>query len=307
MINKLEPYFKKNDYSLLFIFFLLFCFQSVIFTPESGFGKVKNDIINPFGEIKGIKDSYKIGEVVEFEILANDNSALRKIVFQVKGSNVYLSLNPQTSKVRYKYSFNTKGWEKKAYIYTLFAEDMSGNTLKYQGIFFLKSPKTQDLNTKLLASKIINAVYSLGKNNYADFFHVTANKEVIRIGEFVSYHFRSEKSCYLLLLNIGAGGNLVQIFPNGFNPESYIKAYKRYVVPGKTANMKLEVTGPPGREAIIAIVSETPFNLFPADFENSPFFILDKEDQELLKKIRKNIRNVKFQKFSQKIMSYSIK
>lgn len=308
MINKFKVLIKERISGLFIVFLIFFfCFQTDIISPKSGFGEVKKDKINPFGEIKGIIDSYNAGEIVKFEIQANDNDKIKKIIFQVLGTGVKLSLIPRTPVIKYNYSFTTKGWENKAYIYTLLVEDMSSNTWKYQGIFFLKSPKTEGLDTRLTSDKIIKSLYSLGKGNEADFLHVSTNKEVIRIGEFVSYHFRSEKDCYLLLINIGADGNIVQLFPNGFNPDHHIKAYKRYVIPEKNSDMKLEATGPPGTEKLLAIVSETPFNLFPTDFSYSPYFILDKDNKPLLKEVRKNIRNAKFLKISQQIVSYLIK
>lgn len=153
---------------------------------------------------------------------------------------------------------------------------------------------------------VIAELKKLGKDNEPDFFQVWTNKQNLKIGEQVSYHFKSEKDCYLNLLNLTVEEGLIQVFPNSFTPDAFVKAGKEYSIPGPEINLVLNVTGPPGIENIIAFVSEEPLNLLNSEFEKQAFYELDRDKQELLNKISENIRQAESNSIVQKQIHYTI-
>lgn len=157
---------------------------------------------------------------------------------------------------------------------------------------------------KVTFEYVIAELKELGKDKEPDFFEVWTNKQDLYIGEEVSYHFQSEKDCYLNLFNFTVSGELIQVFPNNFSPDSFVEANKEYSIPDAGINLVLNVTGPSGIENIIALVSEEPLNILDADFETQDFFALDRNNQELLNTVSKNIRESS--NLAQKQIQYSI-
>lgn len=153
---------------------------------------------------------------------------------------------------------------------------------------------------------MVKRVLALGQEKEADFLQVTADKSIYSIGDSISYRFRSEKPCYLVVLNLTPGGDLVQLFPNKFSTSQFVQARKDYMIPEHTANIALKVTGPAGEEKIVALAAEAPFELLSATFEGQPFFQVNKKDLELLGKISKNIQTAQRLSLAQKRSSYSI-
>ena len=75
------------------------------------------------------------------------------------------------------------------------------------------------------------------------------------VGDRISYHFESAERCYLVLLTVTTSGELVQIFPNKYNVNQFVKANTKYTVPGSQSGIVLEVSGPPGREELVALTA----------------------------------------------------
>lgn len=153
---------------------------------------------------------------------------------------------------------------------------------------------------------IVKRVLALGQEREATFFRLWTDKSRFRIGDTISYHFQSEKDCYLVVLNVTCDGDLIQIFPNRFSLTQFVQARKNYTIPGDEADIALEVTGPSGKEQIVALVAKVPFDLFPATFDDQDFFQVDKDDQTSLEKISNNIQDMGKLNIAQKRMSYSI-
>jgi len=269
--------------------------------------KSSTDVLLPDGEITGISPVYEQGETVGYTIQANDNKLLKKIIFEVKNSPVKEIWNISGQSATRKSYFITKNWKSDDYEYLLLIEDMADNKNEYTGSFQLKGAESESPQTEATFDSIVMQLKALGKDNNADFIQFRTNKKTLRIGEDVSYHFQSKKDCYLTLLNLTVGGELIQVFPNSFTPNPLVKGNKKYSVPDAEIDLVLKVTGPPGIEKIIALVSETPLNLLNADFEDQYFFEIDKNNQKVLNKIRKNIQKADNFNFAQKQIQYSIR
>jgi serine/threonine protein kinase len=164
-----------------------------------------------------------------------------------------------------------------------------------------------DQNKTASFESILGNIKILGRKKEADFVQIWTNKPEFKIGDTISYYFISQKDCYLILINLSSAGEIIQIFPNKFNPNLFVQKGKKYVVPEDSQDIGLEVTGPPGQDEIIAIAGENPFDLFSPEFENQQFFQLDKNNMELLNKISLNIQTAEKSDLAQKRMVYSIK
>lgn len=93
-----------------------------------------------------------------------------------------------------------------------------------------------------------------------------------RIGDKINLYFRSEKDCYLTLLNYGTTGNMTVLLPNGFSQDNFIQGGKTYAIPGEEHRFDYILSGPPGIERIKAIGTTTKMNLMDLKFNNDEIF-----------------------------------
>jgi len=153
---------------------------------------------------------------------------------------------------------------------------------------------------------VVESLLALAQDREAAFLQLSVDKPEFGIGESISYHFRSDKACYLVLLSVTTGGDLIQVFPNKFNSDQRIQANKDYAIPGEKTDFELHVTGPPGKEEILALAADGPFDLFSASFENQPFFQMGKGDQGILDRIISRIEEMEKINIAQRRVSYTI-
>ncbi len=77
-----------------------------------------------------------------------------------------------------------------------------------------------------------------------------------REGDAIVFTVTAEKDCYLLLLDHMADGTTVLLFPNRYNPDSFIKKGQRIQIPApENAAFQLVVTPPFGDDRVEAIAS----------------------------------------------------
>lgn len=94
----------------------------------------------------------------------------------------------------------------------------------------------------------------------------------------------------MVLLNFTTSGELYQLFPNRFSPDSFIKAEALYKIP-KTGFF--EVTGPVGSDTLIGYAADESFELIGSEFRDSPFLVVTDDDPSTLKRICQNIDKLK--------------
>lgn len=81
----------------------------------------------------------------------------------------------------------------------------------------------------------------------------------LRLGDTVTIECRSNRSGYLVLLDINAKGEMLQIFPNRYSTptaNNFIAANSRVVIPGPNWGFTIEAQPPLGRNKLIAIFTE---------------------------------------------------
>ncbi len=104
-------------------------------------------------------------------------------------------------------------------------------------------------------------------------FHVDiwTNKERYRVGEEIRFYFRSDRDCYLTLIDYDPSGKVKVLFPNRYYQNNFIRAGEAYTIPGGEYGFKLTIEPPTGIERIKAIATTKPLSLFDLDFAKGFF------------------------------------
>ncbi len=265
----------------------------------------EGDTVSPSCEVSGIKDTYLPGDSIPFDIRAGDDRQLKQLVFTIEGTSVRKSWNVNGRESEQKYVFSTENRKPGTYTYILTAEDAAGNRSRDTGEFFLKEKAVEI--SRPSSETLLREMTQSPDRKEADFIEIRTNKEDLRAGENIVYHFKTEKKCYLTLFILTVNGELIQLFPNKFMPDSAVESGKTYDIPGKEAPIELEVSGPPGREKMIALVSGKPLKLFEASFEDRYFMDIGKDNEKVIAEIIQNLRNTKEQDIFYKQFTYSIR
>lgn len=96
-----------------------------------------------------------------------------------------------------------------------------------------------------------------------------------RIGENINVYFRSEKNCYMTLINFGTSGKLTVLFPNAHHTSNFILGNKVYEIPGEEYPFEYQLTGPPGTEKLKAIATTQRTNLMNLDLSKGLFHVTE--------------------------------
>lgn len=80
-----------------------------------------------------------------------------------------------------------------------------------------------------------------------------------RIGDPVALTVRLDRDAHLLVLNVDEAGTVTVLFPNDYNPDSFVAGGVDHAMPGPGA--RIVVAGPPGLELIKVIASASPIDL----------------------------------------------
>jgi len=78
--------------------------------------------------------------------------------------------------------------------------------------------------------------------------------------EHVTFVVRSDRDCYLMLIDVGTSGIASVLFPNEWHKSHFVEAGKEYMIPPENSDFVFEVSGPYGMETIKAIASIEPLD-----------------------------------------------
>ncbi|MFC1834781.1 DUF4384 domain-containing protein [Thermodesulfobacteriota bacterium] len=82
---------------------------------------------------------------------------------------------------------------------------------------------------------------------------LTTDDTDVEVGDKITLYFEADKDCYLTVLNIGTSGKVVRLWPNDHTGEdNFVSAGTRKQFPGKGDKFKYKVSGPAGKEVIVA-------------------------------------------------------
>ncbi|MDA3897895.1 MAG: serine/threonine-protein kinase [Desulfobacteraceae bacterium] len=156
-------------------------------------------------------------------------------------------------------------------------------------------------------ASLTEAIFSVGNGKTATNFSLWTDKDSYRIGEAVSFHFESKQPCYVVVLGYNTQGDLVQIFPNHYASGQFIQANRKYAIPDEQMDFDLQVFGPAGQETVIALVSDTPMNLFDTSFNaDNPFMSFNEQEMSQTTRFYQRIDAIKDRDISQQRLVYSI-
>lgn len=91
---------------------------------------------------------------------------------------------------------------------------------------------------------------------------VDRENNTYNVGEAVTFFFKSNRDCYISLINIGTSGKVTLIYPNQYDQNNQIKANVTYRLP-REGSFQFTASGPAGTEMVKAIAT-----LKPADLMN---------------------------------------
>jgi TolB-like protein len=93
-----------------------------------------------------------------------------------------------------------------------------------------------------------------------------SDKPSYKIGETMTLHFRTNKDCYVTILDVGTSGKVHILYPNRFSGGGKVLAGKTYSIPGRNDGYVIMVEGFPGIEVVRAIATLTPMAATEVDF-----------------------------------------
>ena len=125
-------------------------------------------------------------------------------------------------------------------------------------------------------------MFVLGDPDISASFRIGLNQSAYRIGEKITYAIQSDRDCHAVLFDFTTAGELIQLFPNRFNPDSQIRANTIYHIP---AEGSFEVTGPAGSETIVGYVAASPLAILENTYESGPFPFVTDADRDALERI----------------------
>jgi hypothetical protein len=101
---------------------------------------------------------------------------------------------------------------------------------------------------------------------------VVAKAKSYRIGDKINLYFRSEKDCYLTILNYGTSGNMTVLLPNSISRDNFTRGGRIYAIPGDEYPFDYILSGPAGTERIKAIGTTCKINLMDMKFNKDEVF-----------------------------------
>ena len=109
-----------------------------------------------------------------------------------------------------------------------------------------KMPGTKDTAGTLMASDAPLTV------------KIWSPKQTYRKGERIEILLQGNRDFYARIIDITAGGDIIQLLPNAIRRDNFFKAGKVYTIPNPTDTFELIVSPPFGKDQIVVYASEAP-------------------------------------------------
>ena len=98
---------------------------------------------------------------------------------------------------------------------------------------------------------------------------------VYQIGEAAVFKFKSQRNCYLTLLDVDTQGHVTMLFPNKYHPTNEIVADETYTIPSADMKFTIKARAPAGKELIKAIATTVPTQISEFDLNQTKDIFLD--------------------------------
>ena len=85
-----------------------------------------------------------------------------------------------------------------------------------------------------------------------------------RLGDRIRIRIQANRSCHLILIDVGTTGRVAVLWPNAWRPDGWIEGGRVYHLPDvEDPEFTYELTGQPGQESIVALASIEPYRAIP--------------------------------------------
>ncbi|MBN1277750.1 MAG: protein kinase [Deltaproteobacteria bacterium] len=158
------------------------------------------------------------------------------------------------------------------------------------------------------AISFLDRILTIGSGRSADNLTLWTDRADYNIGQPMSFHFETREPCYVLIVTYTTKEELIQVFPNYYSSSQFVQPGRKYSVPNERMDFDLNVTGPSGTDTVVALVSNSPFDLFGSSFsENEPFLSLDTRDAASVSPILGRINSLQHQNIRRQQVTYTIR
>ena len=148
----------------------------------------------------------------------------------------------------------------------------------------------QDIKTSSY-DLVVDKLYFKEEEDQIFNIDVWTDKKEYEIGDALNILFKSDRDCYLNLLDIGTSGKLTVLFPNSFNSNNFIKGGRTYSIPRDFGKFTIDVVEPVGVERIKAIATLEPFTLVKGKISKG-FYSIEKNNVRGIGGIKVSIENL---------------
>lgn len=132
-----------------------------------------------------------------------------------------------------------------------------------------------------LYNQVIAKLERLNPGTSIDVIMAT-EKERYEIGEPFELRFQLSEDCYVIIMHIAADGEIAFLVPNVSTIDHKVEG-KRIYSTLQDFNLPIKASSPQGIEVINLFCSPKKFDLFQADFKQTPFYTITREDEQRLK------------------------
>jgi hypothetical protein len=108
-----------------------------------------------------------------------------------------------------------------------------------------------------------------------------------KIGDKVTFFFKTDKDCRVTLLNVGTDGQVQILFPNEFHKDNQVKAGTTYTIPPREAKFAIKAKAPAGEDVVKAIAT-----LDQVDLIKDQDVVAVKGDNKGFKSLKKNAKTL---------------
>ncbi|NQS98643.1 MAG: DUF4384 domain-containing protein [candidate division Zixibacteria bacterium] len=128
--------------------------------------------------------------------------------------------------------------------------------IKAEVVYSMKTPETENRGIKIKSTA--GKTVDLPGPEYPLTIALWTDKENYAVNEKIRIHIQGNKSFYVKVIYIDAGGTMLQLLPNQYRKENYFSGEKTYNIPDLEDEFELEVSGPFGEESIFVFASTEP-------------------------------------------------
>lgn len=132
-------------------------------------------------------------------------------------------------------------------------------------------------------------------------------KDSYNPGDSISFMFKTDRDCYVTLIDIGTSGKVTKIFPNEWHSSNQVKAGQVYRIPPVDSSFRFKVDPPGGTEFVKAIASLDPLTCVSkaAVIKGDKFQVFEKP-APLMKDISTELSKSDKQRWTEAQLSFQI-